>query len=886
MILHYSIRYQTRHGQALYLQVEPGKKAAALTTQRFPLQYQDEQHWSGTLDTKELGIKKKLRYSCRISFGDGTPDKELVPEKIVRLKNYQQPQLNIYEQISQQEKVPAAFSSKAFEVLFKKNHKKKPGKNAKHPTHIFEVTAPLMTERFRLCLTGSGKSFNDWNKEKPLLLQQGKHAWTIALNLRKDEFPIEYKLGLYDVRQKQIVHFEEGDNRRIEHLEEDAANLYLLDAPFNHYRWKAAGVNIPVSALRTEHSWGIGDFTDLQLLADWASATGMKMIQLLPVNDTTATHSRKDSYPYAAISPFALHPLYLNIHKIATAASFQFTDEVAAEVERLNAATALDYDGVSALKMAAIRELYLLEKHSFKDDFAWMEFFDLNRHWLVPYAAFCCLRDRYETADFESWEELAVYHEDEVQEFAAPDKDHYDEICLHYFIQYHLHLQLKDAVDYAHKKSIVFKGDLPIGVGRYSVDTWMYPHLFHMDMQAGAPPDYYSSKGQNWSFPTYNWDAMAADGYKWWRQRMEHLGNYFDAIRIDHVLGFFRIWSIPVNAVEGTLGFFKPVLALNQDAVRSALGYFDRDRFCFPYVTEDILQDYFGADAAWVKQIFLQDNHFKTEYNTQRKIAGFFTLNPGKKALEDTVLRLFSNVILIEDPQQTDHYNFRINLHSTDSYKALTQEQRDAFDRLYNEYFFSNQNELWEAEGIKKLNALKSTTDMLLCAEDLGMVPDFMEAVLQELEILSLQVQRMPKLASDNFSHPKNAPYASVVTPSTHDMSTIREWWQEERQHIQYFFNNVLEHDGIAPQYCASWVSRDIIEQHLCSPAMWAVFLLQDLLGIDENIRSGNIHAERINDPSNGDHEWNYRMHTDLEKLIEDAAFTKTLKELITHCGR
>ncbi len=504
----------------------------------------------------------------------------------------------------------------------------------------------------------------------------------------------------------------------------------------------------------------------------------------------------------------------------------------------------------------------------------------------MPYAVFCYLRDENETPEFDNWEKLNVYKEDEVQEFASPDNEQYDDICLHYFIQYHLHLQLKDAVDYAHKKNIIYKGDLPIGIGRYSVDTWMYPHLFHLDMQAGAPPDYYSAKGQNWSFPTYNWETMAADGFKWWRQRMEHLGNYFDAIRIDHVLGFFRIWSIPVTSIEGTLGIFQPVFPMPVEVFKNNNTHFDKSSFCHPFINDQILDEYFSAEAAWVKQVFLTQNSFKKEYNTQQKISAFFKLNPQKKSLEEGLLRLTGNILLIEDARQPDHFHFRINMSNASIYKQLPQDTRQSLDKLYHQYFFEKQNVLWEREGIKKLEALKATTDMLICAEDLGMVPDFMERVLSDLAILSMQVQRMPKLATENFSNPRDASYLTVATPSTHDMSTVREWWQDERDHIQYFFNHVLGNSGEAPKICEPWISKAIVEQHLFSPSMWSVFLLQDLLGIDESMRAQNVQAERINDPSNPNHVWDYRMHITLENLVNHQAFSARLKEMVLHSGR
>ncbi|MEP6712891.1 MAG: 4-alpha-glucanotransferase [Ferruginibacter sp.] len=888
MILNFFIQYHTTHGQSLYLVLYSQDSENATGGNIFHLNYFDDNYWNGVVDSKVFGIKNKLWYSCYVTHNSGDGLEEIIPKKALTLKHDKKQEINIYEQIIQQENYDAIYANKAFEVLFKKDkHHKVKEKACKHPTHIFKVTAPVMQSRYAVCITGTGGHLNDWDKSEPVILHKKKNYWTVELNLAKEHFPIEYKLGLYDFETKTIVHFEEGDNRLLQHNDEHhKLNILFHNAAFNDFHWRGAGINIPVSSLRTNKSWGIGDFTDLHLLADWAQNCGLKMIQLLPVNDTTATYTAKDSYPYSAISPFALHPLYLNIQKLATALSIEFPAEIVTSIEVLNAKPSLDYEGVLDLKMKAVKFVYQLEKHGLRDDFGWIEFFDLNRHWLVPYAVFCFLRDENATADFNKWEILKEYNEAAVQEFASPDNKQYDEICVHYFIQYHLHLQLKDAVDYAHKKNIIYKGDLPIGIGRCSVDSWMYPHLFHFDMQAGAPPDYYSAKGQNWSFPTYNWEAMAADGYKWWRQRMEQLGNYFDAIRIDHVLGFFRIWSIPVASVEGTLGIFQPVFPIPAEVFNNNNINLDKARFCQPFINDAILNEYFSENADWVKQLFLSKGVFKKEYNTQQKIVAFFKLNPQKKKIANALLRLMCNVILIEDEKQPEHYHFRINMFFTDSYKNLPDDIKHSLDNLYHQYFFVNQNVLWEAEGIKKLAALKGTTDMLLCAEDLGMVPDFMERVLNQLEILSLQVQRMPKTSSDHFADPKAAPYLSVITPATHDMSTVREWWQHEREYIQYFFNHILNNEGVAPANCEPWISKQIIEQQMFSPAMWSVFLLQDLMGMDATIRSQDIAAERINDPSNGDHEWNYRMHISLEDLIANKNFTLNLKDIVLRSGR
>ena len=886
MIVHYFIQYRTTYGQSLHLMLRVSKTDTDPI--RVPLQFYNDEFWSGIVDVSAFDHDGPLWYTVHLANNEWEEGEPVTILKKLEMPASKKKQVNIYEQLIQQHDLADVYESKAFDILLNKPFPKKYKPHSdKHPTHRFKVYAPVMDSRYVVCISGSGHTFHDWDTGKPILLEKKKKYWTASVKCHKDDQPLEFKLGIYDLVTKSIASLEPGANRSLPVVpDKDVQAILILNAGFPQFDWKGAGVNFPVSSLRTAHSWGIGDFTDLDMLTDFAESTGMKLIQLLPVNDTTTTHTNKDSYPYAAISPFALHPLYLNIQKLATAHGVEFDESVYQTVDRLNSSATLDYEGVAKLKMETIRAVYRKDGGQFKDDFAYIEFFDMNRHWLVPYAVFSALRDKYKTADFSKWEDMAVYDEATVQEYAAPDTGHYDEICIHYFIQYHLHLQLTDAVEYAHKKCIVFKGDLPIGVGRYSVDTWMYPHLFHMDMQAGAPPDYYSTKGQNWNFPTYNWEAMSEDNYQWWRQRMEHLGNYFDAIRIDHVLGFFRIWSIPVSAIEGTLGVFHPALGMNAEVFTNHHVPFDHHRLASPYITDDILRHNFGSDEQWVRDTFLDGLNFKTEFNTQQNIAAYFIANPDKKYLEEKLFRLLSEIILQQDASKPGVYHFRINMHQTESYQALPDHTRTQLDYLYDKYFFQMQNSLWEADGIRKIQALRSTTDMLLCAEDLGMVPEFMEEVLNRMKILSLQVQRMPKQASERFASLRDASYLSVVTPSTHDMTTIRQWWEDERDDIPYFYNNILGHEGNPPLTCEPWISSEIIEQHLYSPAMWAVFLLQDLLGMHPDLATPYPSSERVNDPSNPNHDWNYRMHIPMETLIAHEEFTDTLQRHIANSNR
>ena len=383
---------------------------------------------------------------------------------------------------------------------------------------------------------------------------------------------------------------------------------------------------------------------------------------------------------------------------------------------------------------------------------------------------------------------------------------------------------------------------------------------------------------------------MEADNFEWWKKRFHQMSYYFDAFRIDHILGFFRIWSIPMHAVEGILGYFVHALPFEQNEIEAHLGWFNKERFCSPYITDTVLWEMFGPNHSkfhpFLESSFPQQYQLKEAFNTQRKVEAHFTgleENEENLQLKKGLFDLISNLIFLEE---NGHYHFRFGMRDTNSFKHLSYEVQVKLEHLYNYYFFQRQDEFWRRAAMMKLPALKAATNMLICGEDLGMVPNCVPDVMGQLGILSLEIQRMPKQTGMEFFHPKDAPYLSVVTPSTHDMSTIRGWWEEDNEKTQRFFEQILNQSGKAPFYCEDWINEQIIDQHIYSPAMWAIFQLQDLLGMDAKIRRENPADERINVPANPNYYWNYRMHLSIEDLIQQEEFNHKLAEKINHSGR
>ncbi|MDD2961779.1 MAG: 4-alpha-glucanotransferase [Muribaculaceae bacterium] len=760
---------------------------------------------------------------------------------------------------------------------------------------LLSVTAPHISPNECLAISGNNNELGNWDPDKAILLNDSLFPiWQVNIPLEKITDKFNYKFLIKDKETGRVIAWEKNNNREFDIatiLNNDSIvlNQNFIDPCYN---WKGAGTAIPVFSLRSEDDFGAGDFYDLFKMIDWVVETGQNFVQILPINDTTMTHTWTDSYPYNANSTFALHPMYLRLDAIGTLSDSEKMKEYKSIAKELNSLAEVDYERVTSTKSQYVKEIFSEIGASVAKQKAYKSFIESNKYWLTDYASFCVLRDIYKTPDFTQWGEYKEYSKAKIE---AIIKKYKKEIELIYFTQYFLDKQLTEVRDYAHKMGVVLKGDIPIGISRTSADAWVNPKLFNMDSQAGAPPDDFSVLGQNWGFPTYNWEEMSKDGFSWWRSRFIKMSEYFDAYRIDHILGFFRIWQIPMDAVHGLLGIFNPALPYSTDELKHQYDFWiDHNLHTTPYIMDYFLTDFFGEYLHEVKGAYLDSLGYgryqlKTEFNTQKKIAEYFVgieKTDKNDKIKEALLGLVDQVLFIEDPIKKGHYHPRISAQFTYIYRSLNDYERWCYDRLYNDFFYHRHNDFWYGKAMWKLPPLINATDMLVCGEDLGMIPDCVSAVMDSQQILSLEIQRMPKDPKAEFGYTGSYPYLSVGTTSTHDMGGIRSWWEEDRTKTQHFYNNMLHEGGTAPYYAEPWICDKIVSLHLNSPSMLTILPLQDWLSIDGTLRRENPKEEQINVPANSRHYWRYRMHLTLEKLNKESTFNKTLKEKIKNSGR
>lgn len=872
MTIQFSINYQTSYSQIVFICGSVPELGSGDMEKAVAMQYTENGTW-----TKSLKIVTKqervISYKYFVKNADGTIISEVGQPRALSANSSSK--AIVIDDQWQGNTPTAPFLSAPFSGIFFN-----PGEPIATRTHkhlkemIVRVTVPLVGNGSKIYIVGEGRALGDWNPANALeMAPTFGSRWEINLNVTSLPMVLQYKFIKKDADGSIL--WESGDNHTTQVPKVAAHETYSIEhsaAAFPFSSPKFAGTAVPVFSLRSKNGYGIGDFTDIKLLVDWAVETKQSIIQILPINDTTSSHTWTDSYPYGGISIMALHPIYLNVGKLGAIQDAKVAAAFEKERKDLNGLDKVDYEKVSDFKNRYCKMIFEQKGEDTFAEPAYYTFFKNNKEWLLPYAAFCVLRDNYKTADFSKWGKNAKFTKSLVEKMWKEDSTS-KQMKYHIYVQYQLHLQLLEARNYAHSKGVAIKGDIPIGITPHSVEAWTEPYYFNMEMQAGAPPDDFSVNGQNWGFPTYNWDRMEQDGFSWWKRRFAKMAEYFDAYRIDHVLGFFRIWEIPSAQVTGLLGKFNPALPYTYEEMLSRGFNFNYERHATPYIRYYMLKEMFGDRCEYVQKTFLNSNELdvftlKKEFDTQKKIEKYFE-GKDDDALKGGLMALVSEVLFVEDNKLFGKFHPRISAQHTYSYSALSEEEKEGFNTLYDEFFYKRHNEFWKAQAIKKLPELISATNMLTCAEDLGMIPDCVPQVLSMLRVLTLEIQRMPKDPKQALGNPAQYPYLCVCTTGTHDTSTLRGWWKETHG------------EDCPPDKC-----EHIINEHLFSPAMLTILPLQDWCSIENSLRIDNPDDERINVPANPKHYWRFRMHITLEDLLKKTQFNKHIGTLIQNSRR
>jgi len=649
------------------------------------------------------------------------------------------------------------------------------------------------------------------------------------------------------------------------------------------------GVVIPVGALRTKNGIGVGEFLDLIEFALLCKKMKIGLIQILPVNDTG-----NDSSPYFSLTSFGLHPLYLSIEGLDEfkTADSAIKKRLKAAKEKFDNNKRFSHYDVLNEKLDICREIYNANKEEIsksKSLASWIE----QNVWVKEYAVYKRIKALNDLRSWKEWKDHRIVTKADIEKFWNDSKLR-EEHFFYVWLQQALDFQFAKASKAIKDTGIILEGDLPILLNEDSCDVWANPEIFIQELSAGAPPDMYSPDGQNWGFPIYNWEEQEKNNYAWWRYRLKVAEKYYQAYRIDHVLGFFRIWASTYFDYSSTLGRFVPYVPITSGDLRKM--NFDSSRIRWvsqPHIPTneiwDTLKKNWGSlytddeiEAAAIK-IFSKaliriDNEelwlFKKKIRGEKDIDAL-NLHP---AIRNYLLAKWKDRAFLEYKKgkffPTWYYR------NTKAYNTFSQEEKNNLESLI-EKRQKKSEKIWSVQGMKLLSILKESSSMLPCAEDLGDVPSCVPRVLTKLNILGLRVVRwfriwdregQPYIPFDEY------PKLSVCTPAVHDSSTVRQWWESEIDQAQ--FSGFIGVPSL-PRIYNPGTAKAILSKAASARSLFRVFQVQDLLHLSNKWYSENPADERINVPgTDNSFNWTYRLPAIISEIAKDKELISAVSEL------
>ena len=667
---------------------------------------------------------------------------------------------------------------------------------------------------------------------------------------------------------------------------------------------KMTGISVPVGALRTKKSFGIGEFLDIIPFADFCKKASLKVIQLLPVNDTGT-----ESSPYSALSASALHPIYISIESLSElyeAPTDAAHKKLLADIKKLkksyNELPRFPYKELRNVKNTILKELYELHSAEIAKSPELKKWITANP-WVKEYAVFKRLKSINLEASWKSWREYRKIKQEEIEELWN-SKELKNEHLYYAWVQMNLEKQFLKASDYVSSLGIMLKGDIPIMMNEDSHDAWAHPEFFNDNLRAGSPPDGPNPVGQNWGFPTYNWKNLKKCDYSWWRERLKQSAKFYELFRIDHILGFFRIWAVPQNECTALLGHTEPYEPVTVKELE-ALG-FTKERIrwlSLPHIPTRIVEDVNNGDYLGTHGILhtimdrIGDEElwlFKPEIKSDKDIYAHEEI---PLAVREVLAKKWRDRMFVET--ERGKYYPAWCYETTTAWASLSDDEKRIMSQFISEKREDMEN-LWEKQARELLGMITDTTTMTACAEDLGANIRSLNSVLNDLSIMSLKVIRWNRQWEKDgkpFIPFEDYPEKSVTTTSVHDSSTLRLWWTEEPDASDFYEafppageigakNAVVA--NIKPGTYSTEVAEYLLEKAAESNSIFCIHPVQDFLGLSEAYYAQNPQDERINVPGSvTEFNWTYRLPADVESLVKDTALTKKIAAIAAlHDGK
>lgn len=677
-------------------------------------------------------------------------------------------------------------------------------------------------------------------------------------------------------------------------------------------KWeKLTGVVVPLGALYSKNNPVIGEFSDLIPFGKFCKEAGLKVIQLLPVND-----SGTQSSPYSALTAFAIHPIYITLSAIPGFTElYQSDKKFAADwdsfVKAHKYGSRYNYDEILNSKIYFLQKLFESTGifKTLKPDQT-LSTFIKNNGWLKPYCVYKCLKWDYMQASWKEWKKEDQSFDSKKIEQYWKDKTKLGSLLFYAWCQQIASNQFENAVKELHKMGLLLKGDLPILMNEDSCDAWYNPEFFNQNLRAGAPSDGENPAGQNWGFPTYNWKNLAAGNYSWWKDRLTVAQKYYDAYRLDHILGFFRIWAIPEGDCNALNGHTEPYAAIKKEELYEA--GFDDDRIRWlskPHIPtsciQEITNDYEKAHK--VLEIFcnqLPDEELWLFKDSIKGSSQFwstvlpetFTKEEQEK-IKSKLTEYWSNRTLHEIAKNklVPMWTYK----SSTSWGTLNDKEKQFLEDTFTELNDKNEK-LWQKQAENIFTSVFDGVKMIPCGEDLGVGIACVPKTMKKHNILGLRVVRWSR-----YWEKENQPYVdfkdyeplSITTTSVHDSSTLRGWYEEIGNYEKGGFDR-LNHlfdskntELVSASLCNGKSSEktdftpetafECLKKCAKSASIWYINPLQDYLYMNKKYWLKNAQDERINVPGSvNSFNWTYRMPVSIDELLNDKEIIKKINSI------
>ncbi len=768
-------------------------------------------------------------------------------------------------------------------------------------TLFFRVLAPQLKAGESLALLGNHPILGDWNPQRYLLMHKmGLCEWMLTVNVNNVAQSLEYKYVVIKDEDHSLVRWEQGDNRiaTCQNLVDSEVLVQHGDVTrLSDEQWHGAGVSVNVLSLRSEKSCGVGDLGSLLQLLQWSSQVGMAVLQTTTLQDVYKNHVLQQANPFAVVSAYALNPLLIDLDALGPLSDETKMNTFLRQRRELNALSVIDFDAVTRVKEAYVRERFAEEGEACLASEAFKAFYAQHASWLRVYAMYkaLCLHGTPEELMTDTDK---AYSTQLIDRLSADDSSLAADVHWIYYLQYHLYDQLRMVSEYARKHRIALMMTLPYGYSQCSVEVWEHPQFFDKRFVIGELPSYDNPQGVKSSLPLLVrplQPASQAAFDEWRRQPLVHWATYVDAILLDYIDHYFTTWAIPQEATQSMMGVYRPSLPLREEELQCGIIDFNKKLYRQPFINDAIIQQLFGIHSAYAKQHYLTAHAYglytlRGEVSDQQAIDACFKGKNDENSqwIKNGLEQLCANRLFVSDPDNPQWVHPRLAGNHTLFFHMLNNEEQQAYLGLSHSYFHRRYEAYWKQNGTQTLDNLLADSNLLVVVDNpTAELSPAMTEVVNRQRLMPLCMQLRQRGYDGAFGHLEQNSYQTMDVLTTPSTLTLHQWWESNPYRTQHFALTKLQKEGRISRRLSPMLAEELVRRHLFSPSMLCVLSLTDWLAMDSQLSyEGHSASSALSTVDDEREIWAVRAATSLETLAQAQPFNRKLASLLVMSRR